>query len=365
MNDVQSAHQHSVSVTTGCRIHFGLAEIAADEPNRYAGLGLALDNPGFEVSAQLVSGPDTLAGESFVQVDTARGLSGNRNESVPPEVVQRMQRVASNVAQACLVEQPELTQSLDGKRVVLACHALMPLHHGLGAGTQLALAVTAAVQRVLLGEKPAFQHDSGSWQTRARRLAQLSRRGKRSAIGIASFCAGGLVLDNGYLAKSEEAVRPIACESVALPQAWRVVLAFPETPPGLTGQIESAAMRAVARSSNPNRAEMLTLARCIAEIASRGDYESFTSVLEQYLNLASELFAPVQGGPYNGAEIASAVDRCRTAGLRAVGQSSWGPCVFGFAQDDASAKQAMEMLRDSAKLKAWISKPATEGAVIK
>ncbi|MEZ6077977.1 MAG: hypothetical protein R3C56_20595 [Pirellulaceae bacterium] len=35
---------------TGCRLHFGLIELAAGEPMRFAGLGLMLDQPNFELA---------------------------------------------------------------------------------------------------------------------------------------------------------------------------------------------------------------------------------------------------------------------------------------------------------------------------
>ena len=45
----------------------------------------------------------------------------------------------------------------------------------------------------------------------------------------------------------------------------------------------------------------------------------------------------VQGGPFNGLDLERLAVHARQCGLQAVGQSSWGPTLFGFAPDQAAA----------------------------
>src|SRR5690606_14699868 len=37
----------SLEIRTGCRLHFGLMELAAGQPLRFGGMGLMLEEPGF------------------------------------------------------------------------------------------------------------------------------------------------------------------------------------------------------------------------------------------------------------------------------------------------------------------------------
>ena len=63
------------------------------------------------------------------------------------------------------------------------------------------------------------------------------------------------------------------------------------------------------------------------------------------MDIAATLFAAVQAGPYRDRTIAARVERAQAAGLRGVGQSSWGPTVFAFAETDEQAQQAAQELQ--------------------
>ena len=88
---------------------------------------------------------------------------------------------------------------------------------------------------------------------------------------------------------------------------------------------------------------MLELAQQI--IVKADDFEAFCGHLEDYLNLASQLFGPIQGGEFNGLELQRLGQAMRQCGLRAVGQSSWGPTLFGFAPDQQTADSMNVHLR--------------------
>jgi predicted sugar kinase len=51
------------------------------------------------------------------------------------------------------------------------------------------------------------------------------------------------------------------------------------------------------------------------------------------------LFASVQGGSYNGLEVASTIATLQAMGVQGVGQSSWGPGVFAWFESQASLNQ--------------------------
>lgn len=64
------------------------------------------------------------------------------------------------------------------------------------------------------------------------------------------------------------------------------------------------------------------------------------------MELAGQLFSRYQGGLYNGPDVATAVECARRIGLRGIGQSSWGPTVFGFAESQSLAQRYATQLTD-------------------
>ena len=98
---------------------------------------------------------------------------------------------------------------------------------------------------------------------------------------------------------------------------------------------------------NPRRDDMLALAQEAFNLAPQsGAFVDFTRCLDQYMELAGQLFSRYQGGLYNGAEVAAAVECARRVGLRGIGQSSWGPTVFGFAENQTMAEHYAAQLSD-------------------
>ena len=56
------------------------------------------------------------------------------------------------------------------------------------------------------------------------------------------------------------------------------------------------------------------------------------------------MFSQIQKGPYYGAEAESLVNEIRGLGIRGVGQSSWGPCIFAFLKNDCEADDLINWL---------------------
>jgi predicted sugar kinase len=57
------------------------------------------------------------------------------------------------------------------------------------------------------------------------------------------------------------------------------------------------------------------------------------------------MFAGIQNGPYNGPHIEALIRQIRDFGVKAVGQSSWGPCVFAITRNDEDAQRLVGHLQ--------------------
>jgi beta-ribofuranosylaminobenzene 5'-phosphate synthase len=201
----------------------------------------------------------------------------------------------------------------------------LPAHAGLGSGTQLALAVGSAFARL-------HGFDIG-----AERLAQWLGRGLRSAIGVAGFEVGGMLLDGGP--GPDGRIGPLLCR-LEFPTAWRVVLALDGHDAGLAGNAEAEALAHLPPFARDAAADLChhVLMQILPGIAA-SDFESFARGVTHVQRLLGSHFAPAQGGtPHASRRIGRVMNWMASNPGVATGQSSWGPTGFAFVETAADAR---------------------------
>lgn len=313
-----------VTVTTGCRLHFGLL---ANEPacgRNYGGVGAMLNEPGFTLTACLAEKDEVHASPSVAVRIT--------------EFVQRYRQHATAGVPPCRI-------GLDRET---------PEHIGLGSGTQLGLAVARALA-VLTDEA----HRDLTM------LAARVGRGARSALGFHGFQQGGLLVDGGK--RRSGAISPLVARA-EIPAEWRFVLVTPPQVAGLSGSEEFSAFRRLPPMSCEltGRLCAIVLMRLLPALHD-GDCDSCGEALFEFGKLVGDYFAPVQGGTYADPRMAALIEHWRKEGVRGVGQSSWGPTVFALLPDDATAQQVACDLpsgSDWPDCTVRISEPLNHGATL-
>jgi beta-RFAP synthase len=229
-----------------------------------------------------------------------------------------------------------------------------PAHVGLGTGTQLALSIAAGIA-ALAGEAVP----SGD------RLAQITRRGRRSAVGTYGFEHGGLIVEAG---KTQPDANSPLIARLAIPEKWRFVLIRPRGEEGLSGMEESGAFERLpatplATTDALCREALLHLVPAVHE----GRCEEAAESLYRFGHLAGSCFAAHQGGPYATAELEAVVAWLREQGVRGVAQSSWGPLLFAMVRSPADADRCVQLLRerpDGDQFELSIASPCNAGARI-
>jgi beta-RFAP synthase len=284
----------AVIVRAPARLHLGFIDLHGGLGRRFCGVGLAIEGLDAVVTARPAP-----SGTCRV-----RGVEA--------------QRAAQHARQVLATLGPE--QGID---IDVQCAA--PAHVGLGSGTQLGLAVAAAIAATL--------HHA----LEPRDLAAVVGRGQRSGIGIAAFEGGGLIVDGGR----GDAARPAPCIArLPFPPAWRVMLVFDDAQRGLHGAGE---LRALATLPPMTADEATTLARwCLVGLlpaVAEGDFESFSRALAEIQARNGAYFAPHQGGShFTSPRVAALLAAIRQRhGLHGLGQSSWGPTGFVCMPDPAVA----------------------------
>jgi beta-RFAP synthase len=288
-----------VTVEAPARLHFGVLDLRGHLGRRFGGIGAAVPTP----SVLLEATPDDRL--------TAEGPDAGRTV----EFAQRYLAAARIASGAHL-------------RV----HRTIPAHVGLGSGTQLALATARALAE-LYGQ-PAEPVA----------LARAVGRGVRSAIGTWTFALGGFVLEGGRRPGRDD-VAPLISR-LPLPATWRCVIAIPETGPGLSGDAEAEAFRHLPSPAEREveRVAHLVLMQLLPALAD-SDLTAFGAALSEVQRITGGWFAPAQGGAFAPGPVQALVRQMAEFGAAGVGQSSWGPTVYGLVPNPDAAQDLAQRIR--------------------
>jgi len=211
--------------------------------------------------------------------------------------------------------------------------APLPFHSGLGSGTRHALCAAKAI---------SFLENK---KISSIKLAGITGRGARSMMGTALFAKGGFAVD-------------IAGEvsRFPAPRQWRVVVIQPDISksghafthgPNETGMMYKApacSVREARMLINSVSNEMISGIR-------ENDFLAFSKSLRRLQASAVKLFGPFQDGSAStksGREILRYLQRM---GVRAVGQTSWGPTLFAVLPSLSQAESLAEKLRGNREVK--------------
>ncbi|MCM2370566.1 beta-ribofuranosylaminobenzene 5'-phosphate synthase [Aporhodopirellula aestuarii] len=307
----------SVRIITGARLHFGLLDIASP----FGGCGVMIDQPETIVEAR----PSDCF--EFSQVATS---------------VDHLQR-ATAIAQR-IGEQTHPSGALPPVHV--SVKSIAPPHSGLGSGTQLSLAISEAILRTSRGVSTASgaNGSAGDVLTVDRDLwLHAADRGRRSAVGTHGYLEGGFIVEGLESSRDADSLNALDLRLV-LPEAWRVAILLPATPlpsdASVSGEQEQARFAALSAVPNDVRQSLVRfLTDALVPAIENGDFRSFCEATTAYNRSSGELFSDVQGGAYNGEETTRLIERLIETGFDGVGQSSWGPGVFVWHPDEASAEQ--------------------------
>ncbi len=314
-----------IVVTAPARLHFGMLDPTGLGARRFGGFGVGVGYP------RVVVGVDRA--QSFI-------VSGSQAE-----------RAASFAHRA----RSEFSLR---DEVEVNVYEAIPPHSGLGSGTKLALAIARGIA-ALAGAAPDPE-----------RLAEASGRGARSSVGCWTFIAPGLVVEAGV--PDESSLSPLVARH-PMPERWRCVLAVPRGVEGLSGNAEERFFAALHEPAGAEPGVSRVLLTALLPGLLAGDIDEFGAALAQIQREMGSMFSAEQGGVFHS-RAAPLVDALLELGVRAVGQSSWGPTVYGIVDGPDVAADVADRLRvvagdgtdvsvvDFDRRGAWVARGTSAGA---
>jgi len=274
-------HHSKVSVIAPARLHMGFIDLSGSLGRHFGSIGVALN-----------------------EISTRVSVSGADQRSVTGPTAQRADKCVSMLCKALHVSD----------KLNITIETAIPEHVGLGSGTQMSLAIGAALSEFYgLGLS-------------VREIASMTDRGLRSGIGIGVFEQGGLVVDGG---RGEKTITPPVLAHMDLPDDWRFILVFDQRGQGLHGQQEIQAFKELPPFPQQEAARLcyLLLMQGLPAVAEN-DIVKFGDAITQLQRSVGEHFSSAQGGVFTSSEVAAAMQWLERQGASAIGQTSWGPTGF-------------------------------------
>ncbi|MDR2700789.1 MAG: hypothetical protein LBC12_08395 [Nitrososphaerota archaeon] len=315
-----------VYIKTPSRLHLGLIDLSGSLGRMFGGLGVGIDKPNIVIEAEHALGL-TVTGKEVPYVTELAYRFFNAYNIKPTGHIH--------------VEQ------------------VIPAHTGLGSGTQFALAVATALAKLNhLIVAPS-------------QLALTMERAKRTGVGTAIFEKGGFVVDGGKKTVAGDSTDfPPLLYRQMFPDNWRFVIAVPNVTKGLCNAEEVSAFNNLPPMLEGEVAKIchLIMFKLLPALAEK-DLENFGNALTDIQIITGNYFAHAQGGIYSNKEVADTVVFIKELdGVYGVGQSSWGPAIYGVVKQE-QAKNTLQKLQKHLNRNiggnAFIAKGNNKGAIIK
>ncbi|MGB9636044.1 MAG: hypothetical protein ACPL1Y_02195 [Thermoplasmata archaeon] len=304
----------SVSVSAFARLHLGIIDMS--KRRRYGAIGVYLNKPQIRVLARFSYNFE---------------VSGCTESA---EYLDYIRKVAENVFQHFGLKE----------RVNLQVEEIFPLHVGLGGRTQCGLAVANAI--LSLYELKADLFD----------ISEMLGIGKYTAVGVHAFRHGGFIIETGCVGGKHTALH------LNFPEEWSFVVGIPEGR-GLGEAEEKVHMESIACEEKLCReiCENVLLEMVPGILAK--DIERFGRGLNEVQRIVGMCFSEIQGGIFSKVS-AHAIQQLREAGAYGVGQSSWGPTVYGLFKKEDAESVATRLKTMGEKAKWFAASVRNRGAVV-
>lgn len=279
-----------IKIKTPSRLHLGILDLNGNLGRLYGSIGVAIEKPNLILEMRSAERLEVCGDGRDVVINLIKKFS--RFYRIKPKVMVELRK-------------------------------WIPEHVGLGSGTQLALAVATSLSGI-------YKLDATT-----RELAMAMERGILSGIGIAAFEVGGFVIDSGI--NVLDPMPPQVVFHHLFPENWSFVVAIPRVKRGFSGIKEREAFKRIIPAPEKIPAQICRIVQMkMLPSLIEEDIETFGRSLSEIDKKTGLYFKDVQSGIYREKISQRLIEFMLDFGSYGVGQSSWGPTVYGLTKKKES-----------------------------
>ncbi len=230
-----------------------------------------------------------------------------------------------------------LRQHLNFSNFKIHVLSKIPMHSGLGSGTQLALSIGYLITKL---NKIKFDVNY---------IATILKRGSRSGIGIESFKNGGFNIDVGKLKKSSRP--PLNILNLKWPVEWKIILLFDKNIIGIHGKDEVKEFETLREpDTNYSNENCKNLLMKIIPGLMEKNFTEFSDGVRIIQNNMSKTFYKKKN-KFASKTIEKIFNNLYKMDCNSYGQSSWGPTGFIFCENTKKRNELLNYLEEYINLK--------------
>ena len=296
----------SFTIDSPARLHLGFMELNDTNSRVFGSIGLAITNFKLKQSIQFSKDFDVVCDEKNIKL--------------------RIEEIIELFSKSYKIKKCRLTVS-----------DFIPLHKGLGSGTQVSLCTGFLIS--------SFNNLNLSIEN----ISKFLRRGQRSGVGVETFKSGGFIIDTGKLKGSISPPQKLI--DIKWPKDWQIILITSTNVSGLHGKKESNAFTKLTNvSSKFAKENCFNLLMKVIPGLLESDFNTFANGIQKIQENMSEIFYGSKNN-YSNHSISKIFKFVREKKYIGFGQSSWGPTGFIFCKNKEQREEIFNMIENFIELK--------------
>ena len=229
------------------------------------------------------------------------------------------------------------SKTFDIRKCKITVFDFIPLHQGLGSGTQISLCTGFLLSKF---NKLKLSVDD---------ISKFLKRGQRSGIGVETFKSGGVVIDLGK--KKKSIYPPLKLISIKWPKDWQIILLTDKKFSGLFGEQEIKEFSKLQNIKNDFVKEnsFNILMKVIPGLLEK-DFDPFVNGIQSIQENMSKIFYGKKNHFFS-TSISKIFNMLREKNYLGFGQSSWGPTSFIFCKNKIKRQKILNIIENFIELK--------------
>ncbi len=296
----------SLTITAPARIHIGFLDLEKKSMRKFGSIGLTISDFYYKIKI-----------EKFSKIRVIC-----ENKLLKDKIIN-------------IIKKFQLKYSISQFKITVLNE--IPIHNGLGSGTQLALSLGYLISKF------------NNLDISIDQISNFLNRGLRSGVGIQSFKKGGFNIDVGKLVGSPNP--PLNILNLKWPREWKILLILDKNLIGVHGKKEIEEFKELEEISLDQ--SNLTYKALVMNIIPGLIEQNFNEFAKGVRIIQENMSRTFHGGinKFASKNVEKIFLNLKKYRIKGFGQSSWGPTGFLFFENSKKRNQLLKHIENYINLK--------------